>query len=50
MSDGNVVPRRGGIVPEKIDHQHREPRDRLHSAIDSCPCRKHIDRVAAQDR
>jgi DNA invertase Pin-like site-specific DNA recombinase len=24
MSDGNVVPRRGGIVPEKIDRQHRE--------------------------
>jgi DNA invertase Pin-like site-specific DNA recombinase len=24
MSDGNVVPRRGGIVSEKIDRQHRE--------------------------
>ena len=24
MSDGNVVPRRGGLVPEKIDRQHRE--------------------------
>jgi DNA invertase Pin-like site-specific DNA recombinase len=24
MSDGNVVPRRGGILPEKIDRQHRE--------------------------
>ena len=24
MSDGNVVPHRGGTVPEKIDRQHRE--------------------------
>jgi excisionase family DNA binding protein len=24
MSDANVVPRRGGILPEKIDRQHRE--------------------------
>ena len=24
MSDGNVVPRRGGILPEKLDRQHRE--------------------------
>jgi DNA invertase Pin-like site-specific DNA recombinase len=24
MNDGNVVPRRGGLLPEKIDRQHRE--------------------------